>query len=152
MLELTPTGWLSLLGLLAGLVAGGTPQLNGFRAGAYLPFDGKSAEVYFTPVTQVTMPSNTLSDLGVGGVTLGGTMLLDIQDKTYLNDVLQYEYGHIRGYDHFGLAYPLYAIGQWETYDPRYNWSGGKSDFFAPRPATDLPMQTGALRLLLGEP
>ena len=48
--------------------------------------------------------------------------------KSFNRTNLLYEWGHFQGYQYYGVAYPIYAIGMPKVYDPRIIFSSIESE------------------------
>ena len=158
-----PIGYLSLAGLLAGLLAGGSIKGGGAQVGARIPLGAGApapVELGVTPIINMAIPSNLPV---TAGVTLGGTTLAlrpadnttyKLRGRTFTaddvwKDVTRYEMGHIPGYAHFGVQYPAYAFAYPEKYDPM----GPTSRNLTQSRAVDmrsLPALHYALKIMLG--
>lgn len=146
MFEITDVGWLSLAALALGMMAGGSPNLVGFQAHATIPFGGGPVNIFATPVIQVYIASGPAHELLWGhGLTLGSTILLtsalppDValwtQGGATLGESdrrtvaaqeargLRYELAHVRGWQHFGLAYAERVFTEACLYDPLAGWA-----------------------------
>ena len=130
MSQVDPMLLLTLAGLALGFATGGTIEGGGAQVGARIPLGAEGigpVEVGVNPI--VHMSSKGLPG-GLDGITLGGTTVavrpdvwVTTRSAAYSPDnwfrrTTDYEYGHVPGWAHFGLAYALKSQAEPSKYDP----------------------------------
>lgn len=128
---MTLLGFLSSLVLALGLLSGGQLRAWGWEAGMTFSLGGALEKIDITPWFALQEPWYSPGR----AVTIGGvTLYQPLEDgKQFLyrpNDfvigresaLLTYERRHLRGWEHWGVAYVLEIMGHGCWYDPQGGW------------------------------
>ncbi|ADH63779.1 hypothetical protein Mesil_1904 [Allomeiothermus silvanus DSM 9946] len=158
-MELTEIGWLGLVALIVGWVAGGQVVGGGISVSASVLLTAAPVHIYVTPITVWRLTHNQLVERLWGtGFTLGGTVVyvdprppatqMPERDINSLRTMIeQYELGHILGWRHYGLEYLHQIAHEACRYDPKALWAVHcRNDH---RPPQILLPHTGAIRVVL---
>ena len=117
---MTVLGFLTAFVATLGILAGGVPIAGGFR----LSYDIGARELFVMPIIVLHFAGNPNANENPAVATataLGGTILTDSNHSR----IILYELGHVSGWMHFGLQYPLYALSDACAYDPSAFWAAG---------------------------
>ena len=131
-MSLDPMAILTLFGLVFGLGSGGQVYDYGFAVGATITEE--RVVIGFDPQIALIVPG--LYKIGrLDGIALGTTILIDDYDprtplaawpweQAWTRKVYDYERGHLEGYGHWGIAYPLQILRDPCRWDP-WGWNWG---------------------------